>query len=196
MASRRLFSLKAGILAAALALGAAAPAWAVLSPGQVQGVNQAVVLPVDEAVLALRSLFAGNLPDLVELAEEATRQAPALCEQIMTEGTRASPDDAGNLAAAIIAIAPECEEAVAQILANGVVPAAGPGAPAVGAPGGPAGPNPSPIAGASATAENPGTDTGGGAPAATTTTDTTTPAATAADTVETAPAAVASPTTL
>ena len=175
MARRNGKSIACGVFGIALLVGVSGPALAQLAPGQIDEVATAVGLPVDEAVLALRALFSANVPQVIALAEEATRQAPPLCEQIMTEATRAAPDQIGELAAAIIALAPDCEDQVAAILAEGVAPAAGPLTAT--------GPVPDPITGPSATAENPATD----APAA---------ISTPSDTAESPASAVASPTTL
>jgi len=130
MPGRTLGALNLGILAVALVAGSTQPGKAELSSHQLQGVSEAVALPADQAVLALRTLFAANLPDLVELAEEAARQVPALSARIMEEGVRASPSDAGDLAAAIIAIAPESREAIARALVIDVAPSPSLGAPA------------------------------------------------------------------
>jgi hypothetical protein len=65
-----------------------------------------------------------QLRELVGLGKETVGLTHALCRQLVEGGLCASPHDAGLLAGAIVAIAPQCEEQVARILARGVSPAA------------------------------------------------------------------------
>ena len=150
-----------GTLAAggmALLLTASGAAYAALTDAQQGLVQAAMSQPTAEAAaLAIRPVFQANVPQVVELATEAVRVEPAYCGAVMSEGTAAAPDQAVDIAASIIAIAPACETIVAEILADALEAAAGPEgdlAPAAG----PAFPTPNPVGPVSTTAENPSTD--------------------------------------
>ena len=137
----------------------------------------------DDPVVAIEFLapiFNANTDSLIELASEAASEAkatdniPSLCRPIMRTASQADPERIGDIAAAVLSVAPECEEQVAAVLAEGVQPAAGPSAtqplaarplaawqssarpPA--SPDASTGPTPSPITPPSSTAESPSTD--------------------------------------
>ena len=117
----------------------------------------------DDPVVAIEFLapiFNENTDSLIELAGEAASEAkaagniPLLCRPIMRTASQADPERIGDIATAVLSVAPECEEQVAAVLAEGVQPAAGPPA----NPDAPTGLTASPITPPSSTAESPRTD--------------------------------------
>ena len=142
----------------ALLVTASGPVHAALTDAQQSLIQAAMSQPTsDAAAQAIRPVFAANVPQVVEIATEAVRIEPAYCGAVMSEGAAAAPDQAVDIAASIIAIAPACETIVAEILADALEAAAGPEgdlAPAAG----PAFPTPNPVGPVSTTAENPSTD--------------------------------------
>lgn len=163
-----------GAAAVALIAGISASALGQQTTGLSDRIKNAV--GQDDPVVAIEFLtpiFNANTDNLIELAGEAASEAkaadniPLLCRPIMRTASQADPERIGDIAAAVLSVAPECEEQVAAVLAEGVQPAAGPpGSPATGAPptgslatvSPPTGPTPSPITPPSSTVESPSTN--------------------------------------